>query len=189
VVLTVVIAVGAFAAIIAVALLAGGGGGETTTFPQGSAPTRTIGDLDRAAEAARCSLSDPKSEGKTETGGTVEYVSDPPHSGDHAPEPPQDGAYRTDPPPDEALVHALLHGRVVIWFKPDLADAELGGLKALFDEAPEHVLLVRRDSMEPQVAATAWTHKLTCPQMSESVYDALRAFRDTWRDQGPEFVP
>jgi hypothetical protein len=189
VVLTVAIAVGALAAIIAVALLAGSGGGDETTFPEGSAPARKIGDLDGAAEAARCALTDPKSEGKTETGDPVEYRSDPPHSGDHAPEPPADGAYRSDPPPDETVVHALFHGRIVVWFKPDLDDEAIGGLKALFDEAPEHMLLLPRDTMEPQVAATAWTHKLACPEMNDGVFDAIRAFRDTWIDQGPEFVP
>ena len=182
------IAVAVLVAVIAVALVAGGGGGSSP-FPEGTAPPRKTGDLDGAARAARCRLSDPKSEGETETTEAVTYRSDPPHSGDHAPEPAEDTAYRSDPPPDEALVHALYHGRVVIWFKPDLPDPTLGGLKALFDEAPEHLLLVPRDSMEPELAVTAWTHKLECPAMNEAVFDAIRAFRDTWRDQAPEFVP
>lgn len=186
---TVGAAVAALAAIVAVALLAGGSGDDSNEWPDGSVPARTIGDLDRAAKAAGCSVHDPKSEGETETGGAVEYRSDPPHSGDHAPEPPEDGAYRSDPPATETVVHSLYHGRIVIWFQPDLDDASLGGLKALFDEGPQHMLLLPRDSMEPQVAATAWTHVLACPAMNDAVYDAIRAFRDTWRDQGPEFVP
>jgi hypothetical protein len=87
------------------------------------------------------------------------------------------------------VVHALYHGRVVIWFDPELDDGRIGDLKALFDEAPQHVLLLPRESMEPEVAATAWRHVLTCPTMTEATFDALRAFRDTWRDQAPEFVP
>lgn len=181
-------AVAALAVIVAVALLAGGGG-DPTGFSEGSVPPRKIGDLDGAAKAAGCSLSDPKSEGKVETGEPVEYRSDPPHSGDHAPEPPEDGAYRSNPPATEAVVHALLHGRIVIWFSPDLEEERIGDLKALFDEASEHVLLVPRDSMESEVAATAWTHVLDCPAMNGAVFDAIRSFRDTWRDQGPEFVP
>jgi hypothetical protein len=186
--LTAAIAVVALLAIVAIALLAGGGG-DSPEFADGSVPPRRIGDLDGAARAAECSVSDPKSEGETETAEPVEYRSDPPHSGDHAPEPAEDAAYRSEPPPTEAVVHALYHGRVVIWFKPDLGDEAIGDLKALFDESPEHVMLMPRESMPLAVAATAWTHKLTCPAMNDAVFDAIRAFRDTWRDQAPEFVP
>lgn len=182
------IAVGGLAAVIAVALLAGGSS-QPSDFAQGSVPPRKVGDLDSAAAAAQCALSDPKSEGKAETGDRVEYSSDPPHSGPHAPEPPEDGAYRSDPPSTEAVVHSLYHGRIVIWFRPDLGDEAIGDLKALFDEAPQHMMLLPRESMQPEVAATAWTHKLACPRMNAAVFDAIRAFRDTWRDQAPEFVP
>lgn len=187
--LTVAVAVAALAAIIAVALLASGGSDGPDGFPDGSVPPRQIGDLDRAVQAAGCTARDPASEGRTETGDTVDYESDPPHSGDHAPEPAADGAYRSEPPATENLVHGLFHGRILIWFSPDLSDDAIGDLKALYDESPQHVILVPRESMEPQVAATAWTHSLTCPEMNDGVFDAIRAFRDTWRDKGPEFVP
>lgn len=186
--LTVVAAVALFAVIVTVALVAGGGGGGSD-FASGSVPPRKIGDIDGAARAARCELADPRSEGKVETGEPVDYRADPPHSGDHAPEPAEDGAYREDPPPDENVVHALFHGRIAIWFDPELDDDRIGDLKALFDESPEHMLLLPRPSMEHEVAATAWTHSLTCPAMNDAVFDAIRAFRDTWRDEGPEFVP
>jgi hypothetical protein len=175
--------------VIALALLAGGGSSNPTTWPEGKAPPRRIGDLDGAAEAAGCALSDPRSEGRTGTSEPVEYRSDPPHSGNHAPEPAPDGAYRSEAPPTEKVVHTLFHGRVVIWFHTDLDDSALGGLKALFDEESEHMLLVPRDSMDPEVSAPAWTHVLTCPEMNDGVYDAIRAFRDTWRNTAPEFVP
>ena len=186
-VLAAVLALATLIAIIAVALLAAGGGNED--FPEGSVPPRAIGDLESAAEAADCALADPRSEGDTETAEPVEYRSDPPHSGDHAPEPADDGAYRDDPPADENVVHSLYHGRIVVWFDPDLGDEQLGDLKALFDEEPEHMMLLPRDSMDADVAATAWTHTLECVQMSDATFDAIRAFRDTWRDQAPEFVP
>jgi hypothetical protein len=187
--LTLGVALVALVAIVAVALFAGGADSAPKGFPDGSVPPRKVGDLDGAVRAADCSLRDPESEGRQQTGETVDYRSDPPHSGDHAPEPPTDGAYRSDPPATEAVVHALFHGRIVIWFRPDLDDDQLGSLKALFDEAPEHMLLIPRASMEPEVAATAWTHVLACPEMNDSVFDAIRAFRDTWRDTAPEFVP
>jgi hypothetical protein len=187
--LTAGVALAVLVAIIAAALLAGGGDDGPSGFADGSVPKRQIGDLDRAAEAAGCTARDPKSEGRTETGEPVEYESDPPHSGDHAPEPAEDAAYRSDPPPDENVVHSLFHGRIAIWFDPDLPEGRIGDLKALFDEAPQHAVLLPRESMEHEVAATAWTHILTCPRFTDATFDAVRAFRDTWRDQGPEFVP
>jgi hypothetical protein len=188
-VLTVLGALVALGAIVAVALVTAGGESEPSGFAEGSVPARQVGDLDRAARAAGCRAEDPKSEGDTESGEPVEYRADPPHSGTHAPEPAPEGAYRSDPPPAENVVHALRHGRIAIWFAPGLDESDIGDLKALFDESPQHVLLLPRDSMDAEVAATAWTHTLTCPEMGPRVFDAIRAFRDTWRDQGPEFVP
>ena len=43
--------------------------------------------------------------------------------------------------------------------------------------------------MQPQVAATAWTHSLTCPEMNDKVFDAIRTFRARYIDKGPETVP
>src|SRR5690349_5787678 len=112
--LTVGIAVGALAVIVGLALVAGGGADEPTTFAEGSVPPRQTGDLEGAAEAAGCELTDHESEGRKGTGEDVDYKTDPPNSGDHSPEPADDAAYRTDPPPDENLVHTLFHGRIVI---------------------------------------------------------------------------
>jgi hypothetical protein len=36
---------------------------------------------------------------------------------------------------------------------------------------------------------TAWTQLLTCKSYDERVVDAIRAFRDIYRGQGPEPVP
>ena len=43
--------------------------------------------------------------------------------------------------------------------------------------------------MEPQIAATAWTQSLTCPEMNDKVFDAIRTFRARYIDKGPEQVP
>ena len=39
------------------------------------------------------------------------------------------------------------------------------------------------------VAATAWGHSVTCPEMNDKVFDAIRTFRRDYIDQGPENVP
>lgn len=182
----------------AAALLVGGilvalalaGQGDPTEFAEGGkAPPQEIEDLSRAARAANCELRDFPEEGDGQTAEPVSYRSDPPHSGPHHPQAPKDDAYYADPPSDEFLVHALRHGRIVIWFQPDLSDDVKADLYALFQEDSPHMILAPRDSMPYEVAATAWTHRLGCDRFVRASFDALRAFRERFRDRGPEFVP
>ena len=51
------------------------------------------------------------------------------------------------------------------------------------------LLFQNTTNMPYQVAATAWTHSLTCPTMNDRVFDAIRTFRATYIDKGPEKVP
>jgi hypothetical protein len=193
------------AAGLAAAFTLGGGDGEPQTggLPDGSeVPARRETNLQRAAEAAGCVLRRETAEGEAEhREGDISYRDRPPHSGPHNPVPAEDGAY-SEAPPQEQLVHSLEHGRIVVQFRPDVSDEVKGGLKALFDEDPVHVILVPDQSgMKWAVAATAWTdpdaggpkpsygRTLGCPEMNDRVYDALRAFRDSFRDRGPEYVP
>ena len=40
------------------------------------------------------------------------------------------------------------------------------------------------------VAATAWTHSITCPTFKgAATLDALRAFRAAYTNKAPEFIP
>jgi hypothetical protein len=170
--------------------LAVGGRAASNEFPAGgSVPEPRIADLGAAVRRADCELRDFPEEGDGQTASRVNYRSDPPHSGPHSPEPAQDGAYYDEPPADETLVHSVRHGRIAIWFDPDLAEGDKADLKTLFDENSSHMFLVPRGSMPYEVAATGWTHRLTCERLSEATYDALRAFRDRYRDRAPEFVP
>ena len=43
--------------------------------------------------------------------------------------------------------------------------------------------------MPYQVAVTAWGHLIGCEKVTDETFDALRAFRDRYRDQGPEQAP
>jgi hypothetical protein len=176
----------------------GDGGGGQGDFPDGSVPDPRITDLTEAAKAAGCRLQNPRSEGRSHVQEAVAYRSNPPATGNHNPVPAEDGPY-TEAPVTEQLVHALEHGRVVIWFKPTLPDGAKGDLKALFDEDPYHMVLTPNETQMPyEVAATAWSreptpngrgHLLACPKMNDRGFDALRAFRDGNRDNGPEAVP
>ena len=42
--------------------------------------------------------------------------------------------------------------------------------------------------MPYEVAVTAWGHLLGCKKVNDKTFDAIRAFRDRYRDQGPEQV-
>lgn len=182
----------------AAALLVGGvlvvvalaGRDEAGEFASGGeVPARRIKDLQEAARAAGCEVREFSEEGDGRTAEPVSYRSDPPHSGPHHPEPAEDTAYYSDPPVDGSIVHALRHGRIAIWFDPDLSEDVKADLYALFQEDSPHMILLPDGSMEYEVAATAWTKRLGCKQFGRASFDALRAFRERYRDRGPEFVP
>ena len=157
-------------------------------FPHGIRIPAQRFDMRAAAEAARCRLVNPPDEGDEHVGSPVRYRANPPTSGDHRPTAADDGAYVKSPPP-EATVHALEHGRVFIQFRPDASERIRGQLFTLFDEDRHHMLLGPNvTGMRPQVAATAWNHALLCPRMNDRVFDAIRAFRDRYRNRGPELV-
>lgn len=188
-------------AIVVVALVSGGGDGgggaqdeeAATVYPDGGeVPERREENLAAAVEAAGCELQlDLEEEGREHIAGPNEnYRTNPPTSGDHANDPASDGLYG-ESPSKEALVHTLEHGRVIIQFDPDRASEELrANLKALFDEDDYHVVLTPNNTdMRALVAASAWRNLLTCPEVNDRTFDALRAFTQRLRDRAPERVP
>ena len=91
------------------------------------------------------------------------------------------------------LVHTLEHGRIDIQYKKGTpARSTVARLEALVAEQNEgyHMLLYENTTdMDAAVAATAWTHSLSCPSMNDKVFDAIRTFRARYIDKGPEKVP
>ena len=177
--------------LLAAALAGCGGSGATTEPPEVTAiPDRQTTDLEEAVELAGCELDSPKNEGSGHTEERVTYEANPATSGDHFPVPAEDGFLVAEAPPVEPSIHALEHGRINIQWAAGSPPETISGLQALFDEDPYHLLgYENQTEMPAAVAATAWDQSLTCAEMTPEVYDALRAFRDTYRDQGPEFVP
>jgi len=160
---------------------------------QGTPPPEIeIADLEEAAADAGCDLQlDLEDEGNThiaEGGSEPSYETDPPTSGDHSPTPLADGAY-LDTPEAVNYVHSLEHGRVEIIYSPDLPEDEQLALKGIFDEDPDGMLLFPDPEMPYAVAATAWTNLLGCDTYSAEALDAIRAFRDEFRGNGPEDIP
>jgi len=177
----------------------GGGPGKPVDASNASQsvklPEQKTGDLQAAAKAAGCTLSNPKIEGSThETKDfkASDYKTNPPTSGNHNPDWYEDGIYNPgDTPRLGMLVHPLEHGRIEVQYKLGTSSADVSKLEALLGETDGyHMLLFQNTTGMPSaVAATAWGHSLTCPAMNDQVFDALRTFRTTYIDKGPEAVP
>ena len=199
--------VAGLAAIAVVVLLASGalggsddGGGGDGSQPQAASgvtlPDQKIGDLQEAAKAAGCRVANPEIEGSTHESrefSASDYKTNPPTSGNHFPEWYQDGVYEPgDVPQLGMLVHTLEHGRIDVQYKPGTPAETVAQLEALLAEQSGgyHMLLFENTTgMDAQIAATAWGHSLTCPEMNDQVFDAIRTFRAEWIDKGPEDVP
>jgi hypothetical protein len=184
-------------AVVAIAFASGGGSGggsaSSGSWPSGSIAKQKISDLDTAVKAAGCTFKSLKIEGRGHTASPsvrVTYKSQPPTSGRHWAVPSHDAAYLKTPYPYEGLVHALEHGRVIYWFKPNAPASVRGALKKLYDEDNKLVVLVPNTRPMPyQVAASAWGKLVGCPTYNSKVPDAFRAFRDAYRLKGPEYFP
>jgi hypothetical protein len=189
---------------VVIAIVVGLGGGDDSG-PQAAQPSeqaaaelppQETSDYEEAAEAAGCTLANPEFEGANhEQKGFApsDYKTNPPTSGAHFPDWYDDGVYEPGTTDNLGmLVHTLEHGRINVQYKPGTPKADVAKLEALLAEQNEgyHMLLYENTTgMDAQVAATAWTHSLTCPSMNDKVFDAIRTFRARYIDKGPETVP
>jgi Protein of unknown function (DUF3105) len=83
------------------------------------------------------------------------------------------------PPSVRAALHALMHGAVLVQYRPGLRKDELVRLAAL---APgrrgQTLVFANTTNMRPQVAATAYLSMLTCQRADAGALRALRVFRE-----------
>jgi hypothetical protein len=197
-----------FGVVLAVLLLGGGvavaavllsSGDDTVDVPKGGAdiPAQQQGDEKKAAAAAGCTLKENlPNEGANHESKTFkpsDYKQNPPTSGSHFPQWAQDGTYEPgDTPPLGQLVHTLEHGRIDIQYKPGTPAKTIAQLETLANsmDGGHHLLLFENTTKMPfAIAATAWDNQLGCPAMNAKVFDAIRTFRESHIDQGPEIVP
>jgi hypothetical protein len=100
-----------------------------------------------------------------------------------------DGSYigRATPTVD-ATTHSLLHGRVLIQYRPGLPEQEVRALDQLVEDDPDRVIgFANQTDMAAPVAATAYLSLLTCPRVTATTLRAIRAFRDRRRGFGNAF--
>ena len=191
------------AVVVAIVVATGGGDDETAAkTPTKSEdanvtlPKQQTTDLDAAAKAAGCTVLNAKYEGAQHANKDFkasDYKTNPPTSGNHFPEWYDDGVYAPGTTPKLGmLVHTLEHGRIDVQYMPGTSAQDVKKLEALLAEQNQgyHMLLFENTTnMNAAVAATAWTHSLTCPEFNDKIYDAIRAFRARFIDKGPEAVP
>jgi hypothetical protein len=176
----------------------GGGGGARISYPDGGEiPDQQEANLAAAMKAAGCKdetiEESAAGEHTSDPGEQIDYASEPPSIGRHYQEWPEDDIYE-EAPPLSHVVHTLEHGRILIWLRPDLADEQLAQFKALYEEDPYHVIMLPREELKEPFAVTAWVgqstgHTLRCQELNDQSWDAIRAFKEKYRDKAPEFVP
>lgn len=197
------------AVVVAIVLLVSGGGssegsleGDSDVLPEGgSVPAQKITDVNAAAREAGCELKSFKATSRDHVASLseqVRYESNPPTSGRHFDPAAPDGPY-TEARDVKEFVHSMEHGRVIVWFRPSLPRDQRANLRALFEDDDYHMILTPDTTrMKYAVAATAWNadpvplgtgRLLGCARLTPAAYDALQAFRDEHRDNGPEAVP
>jgi hypothetical protein len=198
------LALAAIAAVVVVVVIGTGGddgdGGEPTSASNAASnvklPPQETSDIKEAAEAAGCKLTNPAYEGanhESKDFKASDYKTNPPTSGNHTPDWYEDGIYAPgDTPELGKTVHTLEHGRIDVQYKKGTDAETVAKLEALLAEQSDgyHMLLFENGTdMDAAVAATAWTQSLTCPEMNDKVFDAIRTFRARYIDKGPERVP
>jgi len=201
----------AFGGLLGVALIAGIvvvvlvlGGDDSSSKPTKASdaaanvklPPQATSDMAAAAKAAGCTLTNPAYEGASHEDKKFkpsDYKTNPPTSGNHTPDWYEDGIYAAGDTPDLGkTVHPLEHGRIEVQYAPGTPKETVTKLEALLNEEQQgyHMLLFQNETgMKAKIAATAWTHSLTCPEMNDKVFDAIRTFRARYIDKGPERVP
>ena len=196
-----VAAVGGIVAVLALGVLGGDGGSPgnprdaSSTASDVKLPEQKNGDLKGAAQAAGCTLTNPKIEGSTHESKEFkgsDYKTNPPTSGNHNPDWYEDGIYNPgDTPKLGMLVHTLEHGRIDVQYREGTSAEDVSKLEAFLGETDGyHMLLFQNTTgMDAALAATAWGHSLTCSKIDDSTWDALRTFRTSYIDKGPEAVP
>ena len=193
--------VGALAVVLLAAGDDGGGGADANSakidFPDArEIPEQRDSTLRAALPGSGCRAESPPLEEEADhREGDIKYPTNPPASGPQNGTPAEDDLYE-ESPTEERVLHALEHGRVAVWVNPSAPEHVLAGIRAFYDEDPYHVLVTPQPGLKEQLALSAWQVKgassgriLRCAEVTDESWDALRTFKEAYRDKGPEFAP
>jgi hypothetical protein len=112
--------------------------------------------------------------------------------------------FYTDAVNPRQVVHNEEHGGVILWWGLQTPGATVEQLRALYEEDPAGMLGTPIAGFGSKIAITAWTgdpakyardgyygqgHIGTCTTYDAATKKAFEAFRDQFRDHGPEGVP
>lgn len=150
-----------------------------------TAVTREGRDVDAGIESASCRIDSEYDGSSRDHISNPQFEVNPPAGGAHTPDAAQPSFYRDGrpPPSDGQLVHAMEHGFVVLWYKPDLSAADMQRVEALSDRFGRELIVVPRPSLGGPVAVTAWHKRLLCSAIDA---EAIASFVQEYRDKGPE---
>ena len=146
--------------------------------------------LEAALTAGSCRVdgrSDPDSGTGRNHVASPTFEVNPPAGGNHTVQAASAGEFTaTTAPSDGQIVHALEHGYVAVWYRPDIPGDTVEALRGLRNEFDRDILLIPRPNLPIPVAATAWHHRLLCDTAEP---ESLRRFVQAYRNKGPERVP
>jgi hypothetical protein len=166
---------GVLVAFLAIRVLAGRGDADATRAQLTAGSCDYDTRADRTDPAPRNHVASPT------------YKVDPPAGGNHTPQAARPATYSEGQlPSDGQVVHAMEHGDVILWHRPDLSAEDLSALQKVSDTYERDVLVVPRATLPTPVAATAWGRRLLCGSVEPA---ALDLFTRSYRDKGPEKLP
>lgn len=122
--------------------------------------------------------------GHLAVGESARYDSATPTSGRHAPSAPRCGI-TTSPLALELAVHALEHGVVVVWHRPDISEEDLTALYEIAGRFDSHVIVSPNPGIDDPIVATAWNRLARYDGPGEE----LAQFIDVYQQRGPERLP
>lgn len=117
-------------------------------------------------------------------GTRIPYESSFPTSGAHWPRPTPPGFY-TQEQPNEALVHAIEHGNINVYYDQLSEENEelLRSWTSFYDGTWSAVNAVPHAGLGEGVVLTAWNHRLRLDSFDPA---AMAAFIEAYRGRGPE---
>lgn len=129
---------------------------------------------------------------RTDPGPTTQHVPNasyqvnPPTGGPHPLSVAAAASYTLEnTPPDGQIVHALEHGLIAVFYRPDMAEADVAKLTKFARDNQGDVLVVPRATLGEPVAASAWRRRLPCDELEMAT---LERFRRAYVGKGPEKV-